>query len=357
MTAVVDGFSGIGWGFACEELGLVEHGIDNEPTVGETRTRLGWTTTIADIRDLDPTDWSGVEGMIFSPPCQSWSRAGKGLGLADPRGQLVWTPLTWTLAARPRWVACEQVPEARGAFDLIAHRLREVGYHADVYYLSAECFGVPQTRRRVFLVAHADRQPARPQPSHTRYRKGRARDGEMLGLAPWVSMAEAIGCPQGDECRLPCACAAVPPLVVTNQTSDLGGGRSQRDARSTTLPSPTMTTNGRLWSLRYRRGAGMVERHGQRPDRQLDEPSFCLTTGAATGGAKHQWWPAERPSTTVCPVALTEWQGCRLMGFPDRAVDALAGNKGDRWRIIGNAVCPPVGRAVLATLIGQEATS
>lgn len=123
-------FSGVGWDFAAETLGLEVHGIDNEPTVGDTRTKLGWTTTVADILTLDPADWAGVDGLIASPPCQSWSRAGKGAGLDDPRGQLVWRPLVWALAIQPRWVACEQVPEARGAFELIAHRLREVGYHA-----------------------------------------------------------------------------------------------------------------------------------------------------------------------------------------------------------------------------------
>ena len=130
---VVDTFCGIGWAFACEDLGIDEHGIDIEPTVADTRTKLGWDTTTADILDLDPSDWAGCDGLIASPPCQSWSRAGKGAGLDDPRGQLVWQPLAWALAIRPRWVACEQVPEARGAFELIAHRLREHGYHADVW--------------------------------------------------------------------------------------------------------------------------------------------------------------------------------------------------------------------------------
>lgn len=95
------------------------------------------------------------------------------------------------------------------------------------------------------------------------------------------------------------------------------------------------------------------------------------------------WWPAERPSTTVCadprvgspmhhagsqnagavpveeagadkPVALTEAQGCALMAFPAGTADHLQGTKGERWKIIGNAVCPPVGRAVLATVLEQS---
>lgn len=338
---VVNTFSGIGWDFAAEELGLDVHGIDIEPTVADTRTKLGWSTTTADILHLEPSDWAGADGLIASPPCQSWSRAGKGAGLDDPRGQLVWQPLVWALAIRPRWVACEQVPEARGAFELIAHRLREAGYHADTYELSAECFGVPQTRRRVFMVAHRDRAPHRPQPTHQRFKKGRARvePVDMLGLLPWVSMAEAVG-----NGSLDTRC----------------GGKSQ-------------------WVLRQGRGAGMTERHGERPDRSLDEPASTLT-GPLPSGRTRLSWAFSRPSTTVCadprvsppvhhdgsqsagavawadagtdkPIALTEAQGCRLMSFPDHAVDALCGNKADRWRIIGNAVAPPVGKAVLSTLV------
>jgi DNA (cytosine-5)-methyltransferase 1 len=364
----VDLFCGVGVGFAMAELGIDEHGIDNEPTVKETRDRLGWATTCADIRELDPHDWAGVEGLWASPPCQSWSRAGKGAGLDDPRGQLVWQPLVWAQALRPKWVACEQVPEARGAFELIAHRLREIGYHTAVYTLSSETFGVPQTRLRVFLAAHRDRPVDRPVLTHQRYRKGRPRvePCDMLGHLPWVSMAEALG--------------GCPPWVFGNQDSDLGGGRSERYRRSTDLPCPTISTMGRSWTLRYRRGAGMVERYGERPGRDLDEPAFCLTTGAATGGTKHQWWPAERPSTTVWadprvsppvhhngsqtagagdytdagtdkPVALTEQQGCTLMGYPPGTAGQLAGNKQDRWRIIGNGVTPPVAQAVLETLV------
>jgi DNA (cytosine-5)-methyltransferase 1 len=333
---IVSQFCGIGTTFAIHDLGLTDVGIDIEPTVELTRKSLGWTDTIcADITDLDPADFAGAEGLTSSPPCQSWSRAGKGLGLDDPRGQLVWQPLVWALAIRPRFVMCEQVPEARGAFELIAHRLREVGYHATVYTVSAETLGVPQTRLRVFLAAHRDRVPDRPRLTHQRYRKGRPRvePMDMLGHLPWVSMTEALG-------------------------------RGCHDG----------------WELRYRRGAGMVERYGERPGRTLDEPAFCVTTGAATGGAKHMFWPAERPATTVCadprigspqhhtgsqnagavayehasadkPVALTQEQGCTLMAYPPGTHEHLQGSKADRWRIVGNGVCPPVARAVLETLL------
>ena len=116
------------------------------------------------------------------------------------------------------------------------------------------------------------------------------------------------------------------------------------------------------------------------PFDMTERPSPTLTS---TAGGKGVWttsWATARPSTTVCadprvsppvhhdgsqsagavdwpdagtdkPIALTEPQGCRLMGFPDHAPDALCGTKAERWRIVGNAVVPAVGRAVLETLL------
>lgn len=329
MTLTVDLFCGIGWGFACRELGIVEHGIDIEPTVAKTRERLGWETTCADILDLDPTDWAGVDGLIASPPCQSWSRAGKGAGLDDPRGALVWQPLVWALAIRPRWVACEQVPEARGAFELIAHRLREVGYHADVYELSAECFGVAQTRRRVFMVAHRDRAPRRPQPTHQRYRKGRTRvePVDMLGLLPWVSMAEAID--YGFVER---------PALTVRGASETGGGHGMDGGSGARR---TIADAVRSGSWAFSRPSTTVC-----ADPRVSAPVHH--DGSQTAGAV-EWTEAGEDK----PIALTEAQGCALMGFPPGTEQHLEGTKADRWRIIGNAVCPPVARAVLETLVSS----
>lgn len=365
MSAVVDLFCGVGWGDACASLGIDERGIDLSEPVAEVRRALGWSTTLADIAALNPDDWNGAEGLIASPPCQSWSTAGNRKGLDDPRGELVWQPLVWARAIRPRWVVCEQVPEAAEVFRVIAGELRLMGYRATVGTLSAEQFGVAQTRKRMFLVAHRDHPVSLPPPTHERYSHQTERGASawsMFPLEPWVPMADVL-----DD---------VGPRHA------LKGGRANGTERSGCQPGPTITTrlydDGGRWELRYRRGAGMVDRHGARPDQTLDEPSFTITRGAATGGAKHQWWPAERPATTIqcdprvsspghhagsqnagavpaddagegMPVALTAEQGCRLMGFSDRLSTAILAlpTKRALWGVIGNAVCPPVGAAIL----------
>ncbi len=233
MITATDLFCGVGWGAACRDLGIIERGIDIEPTVGTVRSAMGWATTTADLLNLDPTDFAGAEGLIASPPCQSWSLAGKRAGLDDPRGQLVWQPLVWARAIRPRWIACEQVPQAKQAFAIIAHELRSLGYHAVVTVLSAEQYGVAQTRRRVFLLAHRDRPVVAPPPTHRAYRFGQPRHELTLdGLLPWVSMADALGIPPSGE-------FAIGPVVRSANRAERTSRRSRHAA--TCFRSPRRT--------------------------------------------------------------------------------------------------------------------
>lgn len=349
MITATDLFCGVGWGAACRDLGIIERGIDIEPTVGTVRSAMGWATTTADLLNLDPTDFAGAEGLIASPPCQSWSLAGKRAGLDDPRGQLVWQPLVWARAIRPRWIACEQVPQAKQAFAIIAHELRSLGYHAVVTVLSAEQYGVAQTRRRVFLLAHRDRPVVAPPPTHRAYRFGQPRHELTLdGLLPWVSMADALGIPPSGE-------SAYRP------------GRSFGKSRRTN--EPTITTRGNLFSL-------AASNQGRAAIRSSDEPAPTLTTRTGQNG---RYWPADRPCPTICadprghhegsqnagavgveqagdarPVRLTIEQGGALMGFPSdltAVIDRAKISQAAAWALIGNAVCPPVARAVLEVLV------
>lgn len=67
--------------------------------------------------------------------------------------------------------------------------LEESGYRCWVGVLCAADFGVPQTRRRAFLMAHRDRAVVPPEPTHC---EGGA-ESLFGSLAPWVSMADALG--------------------------------------------------------------------------------------------------------------------------------------------------------------------
>ena len=127
-----------------------------------------------DVRSAEFTPFRGVDVVHGGPPCQPFSIAGKQEGANDPRN--MWPDfIRCVLQTRPRAFIAENVPglldrkfEAFVAENIIA-RL-EGGYKIFKFKLSADDFGVPQARRRVFFVGfRAARDAARwvpPAPTH-----------------------------------------------------------------------------------------------------------------------------------------------------------------------------------------------
>ncbi len=113
---------------------------------------LGSITEI-NADDIPEADiWSG--GF----PCQDLSVAGKRAGFAGKRSSLAFTFLDLVERRRPRWLVLENVPglfsSNHGAdFARLLHEMEQLGYSVAWRTLDARYFGVPQRRRRVFIVA------------------------------------------------------------------------------------------------------------------------------------------------------------------------------------------------------------
>lgn len=220
ITAL-DLFAGTGWGVAARWLGIREMGVEIMPEACATREANGMATIFHDV-------WEGLEGnlyvpeyqmLIASPPCQTFSLAGKGSGRKalydvmeaielhaykdparlrefgakhDDRTALVLTPLAYIHRDRPQYVALEQVPTVLPVWEACAEVMREWGYSVWTGNLQAEQYGVPQTRKRAILMARLDGEVQPPVPTHSRYY---SRDPKRMdeGVLPWVSMAEALG--------------------------------------------------------------------------------------------------------------------------------------------------------------------
>lgn len=98
-----------------------------------------------------------VELLVGGTPCQSFSVAGLRKGLEDPRGNLMLTYLSMANHFKPKWLLWENVPGVlssnRGLdFAALLQGLAECGYGFAYRVLDAQYFGVPQRRRRVFVV-------------------------------------------------------------------------------------------------------------------------------------------------------------------------------------------------------------
>lgn len=174
MTApdVVDVCAGIGgWDLALARRGLSSSGVELAKHPRATRELNGLATCWDDVETLAAAPAAVPAprlGLVGSPPCQPFSQAnGAALGLADPRASVGLAIATLAEAWRPAFVCLEQVRRAAPLFDLIAERLRALGYTVDSRVVSAADHGLPQDRKRLLLAARLDGAPiAWPAPSH-----------------------------------------------------------------------------------------------------------------------------------------------------------------------------------------------
>ena len=115
---------------------------------------LGDMTTIHEKEDFQR---DAIDLLVGGTPCQSFSVAGLRGGLDDPRGNLALVFLRIASIARPRWIVWENVPGVLSSnggrdFGSFLGALAELGYGWAYRVLDAQHFGVPQRRRRVFVV-------------------------------------------------------------------------------------------------------------------------------------------------------------------------------------------------------------
>lgn len=387
----VDLFAGPGgWDVAARSLGLHTLGIEWDPAACDTRRASGLPTIQGDVRQfmVRVVLQHRPAGLIGSPPCQTFSMAGGGAGrraletvldlvhrmgaretldlsvFEDERTGLVLEPLRWALFAldigRPfEWLAVEQVPTVLPVWEAMAEVLRAEGYSAAVGKLSAEEYGVPQTRIRAFLVARRNGEAWLPVPTHRKYRKGIAQHEGDQSLQPWVSMAEALGW----------GMTARPSMTVTGGGAATGGaepfGNGARQSMSRELdagrwvPRSNYSDGGRPGTTAAERGLA---------ERPVSVPSFTVTPKGCT-------WVFERPATTIqgdarvgqpghkcmtkdChtgrgttrqfdqgSLRITPEEAATLQSFP--AEHAWKGTKTKVHQQIGNAIPPLLARAAL----------
>ena len=119
-----------------------------------------------DFITIKAGDYEPIDILVGGTPCQSFSIAGLRKGLADERGNLTLEFIRLAQKLRPRWIVWENVPgvlsqDGGRAFGAFLGGLAECGYGFAYRILDAQYFGVPQRRRRVFVVGHfGDWRPA-----------------------------------------------------------------------------------------------------------------------------------------------------------------------------------------------------
>jgi len=364
------------------------------PAVGE---RHPGVVTWGDVASYDPPR---AAVWWASPPCQGFSLAGDRLGPLDPRNGF---PALFDCYDRarhkPRWLVVENVagmlshksldtdegchPTCAAAYFArvvteLVHRFPLVDYRV----FNCADYGVPQTRRRLIIVA-GPRELDWPAPTHA--------EGGEGGRLPWVSMRTALDL--GDE---------LDAVVQTgNRTTSADSDARPLYERDIDRPAPTVRARGEG-------GMPLSLTYASQSQRPIDpeRPAPTLDAGSPRGFRKPWWYrasSADGPSRAIgskanasildtsildrpapC-VSATEEKGAAMSatgvrtshGGLQRASDALQlglgrrratvreclllqampgdwplqGTETDRYRCVGNGVPPPlseaIGRAIL----------
>jgi DNA (cytosine-5)-methyltransferase 1 len=120
----------------------------------------GDVVNAGDFTRIGADDVGTIDLLAGGTPCQSFSVAGKRAGLDDPRGNLTIEFARLAGRLRPLWVMWENVPgvlsiDGGRTFGAFLGILVQLGYGIAYRVLDAQFTGVPQRRRRVFVVGCA----------------------------------------------------------------------------------------------------------------------------------------------------------------------------------------------------------
>jgi DNA (cytosine-5)-methyltransferase 1 len=310
------------------------------------RRNRRWPVIDRDLASVPTAELLEVAGLrvgeadvlIGGPPCQPFSKSGfwatgDAKRLDDPRANTIEGYLRILAEARPRAFLLENV-EGLGfkgkdeGLQLIHARLADINrahqtkYRATIATLNAADYGVPQLRKRIFVIGSRDGIPFDfPAPTHTALADADWSDARPRYLTAWDALSD-IPEPNDPEVTLKGKWALLLPTIPEGGNylwhTDRGGGE------------PLFGWRRRYWSFLLKLAK--------------DQPAWTIQAqpGPATGPFH---WHNRR---------LTMREMARLQTFPDDV--EIAGNLADAQRQLGNAVPSLLGE-VLARAIAEQLLS
>ncbi|OPY07919.1 MAG: putative BsuMI modification methylase subunit YdiO [Syntrophaceae bacterium PtaB.Bin095] len=347
---LIDVFAGAG-GMTLGFSKMFAHAFDSvwandfdDACVRTYRKNFGDHCVSGDIVDIlnDPaTQIPPADVVIGGPPCQGFSLLNKNRE-GDPRKQL-WRPFLDVVERSGAQVfVMENVPQLLGSFEHgeIIGTAETIGFKCWSEVLCAADYGVPQTRRRAFIVGCKFFDPSEvfpPRKTHFDPRKGGVqisflqadRNGYLPGAVKWRTVHDAIADlpqPKGTEIR-----DEDPPF-------DLHFGRS-----------PTPMSIARYKAIPEE---GMNRFDLQKRALELVPGCWIRKKSGGTDLFGRLWW--DRPAFTIRTEffkpekgrylhpnqhrPITHREAARLQSFPDEFI--FTGSKIQIARQIGNAVPP-----------------
>lgn len=261
----------------------------------------------------------GVTLVAAGFPCQDLSQAGKTAGIRGKRSRLVDEVFRLIERHKTSWVLLENVPfmlQLAGgrAMDVIASTLEDLNYHWAYRVVDSRAFGLPQRRRRVYLVASRAGDPrsvlfaddAEPLANHADLRKvacgfywteGVRGLGWATDAVPTLKGGSTVGIPSSPAIIFPDGRVCLPSI--------LDAERLQGFPRDWTKPSSSVARSGHRWKLVGNavtvQAAEWIGRRLAKPGVSLDFPVSSLRRIRA--------WPtaAYNVGSGRVHVAASEW--------------------------------------------------
>lgn len=120
---------------------------------------------IGDIQAAQPPR-SKIDLLFYSSPCQDFSKAGRNKGGAkgsNTRSSLLWYVEKFIRTTSPRYLIMENVPTLATVhkcdLDDWLITLQKLGYYSIKYIINALHCGIPQDRKRLFVISSLDNPP------------------------------------------------------------------------------------------------------------------------------------------------------------------------------------------------------
>ncbi|MCC6470897.1 MAG: DNA cytosine methyltransferase [Alphaproteobacteria bacterium] len=313
-----------------------------------------------EIRKLSRIGRSDIDVVFGGAPCQGFSMIGKR-ALDDPRNHLVHHFLRIVLELQPKYFVFENVKgltvgQHRRFLDELIEAFEDEGYEIVKPYrvLNAAEFGVPQDRRRLFLIGARKGYKLPRYPQEKYYAAGsHAIIGRVMGPTTWGAIGdlpEVEEYPilfQQDWIRTEFGEASAygrSMRGLSNEPEDYSYRRNyDRDILTSSMRAEHTAVSRRRFAETPLGETEPVSRfHKLNPD------GVCNTLRAGTASDRGAF-TSPRPIHPFTPRCITVREAARLHSYPDWFRFHVT--KWHGFRQIGNSVPPLLGRAVASQVI------
>lgn len=148
---------------------------------------------VGDITQVDATAIPDFDILCAGFPCQAFSSAGKRQGFADTRGTLFFDVERILREKKPKGFILENVEglvnhDGGRTLEVILRKLLELGYLINYKVLNSADFGVPQERKRIYIVGTLDETPNLDNFEKTAKKIGDIlEEGQPVETSPFIS--------------------------------------------------------------------------------------------------------------------------------------------------------------------------